>query len=212
MLSPLAGRGRVWGLQTNAMLTLACCFLLPFYRRGQPLLCHPKHTDSLSQSTLSMCSNFEPIIQKKYPVSYSFECTMMLKCVRFYGRAIDYKNIIYHNYSPFYHKLSYTMHTACFLSPFYAVNSRFVIMSSGSITSAVAAAAVLQETSDCNQGLVGMYKSSIEEDPKPLTPQSPCYNQVSITLYFLIHFTWTATNDVFTCHKYYKPYNYLLYF
>ena len=81
------------------------------------------------------------------------------------------------------------MHTACFLSPFYVVNSRFVIMSSGSITSAAAAAAVLYETSDCNQGLVGMYKSSIVEDPKPLTPQSPCYNQVGITLYFLIHFT-----------------------
>ena len=83
------------------------------------------------------------------------------------------------------------------------------LYSSGSITSAAAAA---HETSDCNQGLVGMYKSSIEEDPKPLTPQSPCYNQVSITLYFLIHFTWTATNDVFTCHQYYKPNNYLLYF
>ena len=84
------------------------------------------------------------------------------------------------------HKYAPAMHTACLLSPFYVANSRFVIMSSGSITSAAAAAA-LQETSDCNQGLIGMYKSSIEEDPKPLTPQSPCYNQVSIILYFLSH-------------------------
>ena len=96
------------------------------------------------------------------------------------------------------------MHTACFLSPFYVINSRFVIMSSGSITSAAAAAAV-HETSDCNQGLVGMYKSSIEEDPKPLTPQSPCYNQVGITLHYLSHLPQTAASYVFTCHQDCKP-------
>ena len=99
---------------SDAMLTLACCFLLPFYRRGQPLLCHPKHTDSLSQSTLSMCSNFEPIIQKKYPVSYSFDCTKMFKCVRFYGRAIDYKNII----PSYIHHSTISYHTQCLLLHF----------------------------------------------------------------------------------------------
>ena len=82
-------------------------------------------------------------------------------------------------------------------SPHFLSLHRYIyifLYSSGSITSA--AAAVLHETSDCNQGLVGMYKSSIVEDPKPLTPQSSCYNQVGITLYFLIHLPWTATDDV----------------
>mgnify|MGYP001791025046 CR=1 FL=1 len=133
-----------------------------------------------------MCSNFEPIIQKKYPVSYSFDCTMMLKCVRFYGRAIDYKNIIYHNYSPFYHQFSYTMLAASFPAKFYVIISLFFFLySSCSITSA--AAAVLQDTSDCNQELVGMSQSSIDDAPKHLIPQSPCYNQVSIILYYLSH-------------------------
>ena len=89
---------------------------------------------------------------------------------------------------PSYLYLFYTMHIVCFLTQFSVATHWYIYLflySSGSITSA--AAAVLHETSDCNQGLVGMYKSSIEEDPKPLTPQSPCYNQVGITLYFLIH-------------------------
>ena len=71
--------------------------------------------------------------------------------------------------------LSYTMLAASFPAQFYVIITLFFFLySSGSITSAAA----VQETSDCNQGLVGMYKSSIEEDPKPLTPQSPCYNQI----------------------------------
>ena len=74
------------------------------------------------------------------------------------------------------------------LSPLFLslhIGTFMFLYSSGSITSAAAAA--VQETSDFNQGLVGMYKCSLVEDPKPLTPQSPCYNQVSIILHYLSH-------------------------
>ena len=128
----------------------------------------------------------------------------MLKCVRFYGRAIDCENIN----SSYIHHSTISYHTKCLLLHF-PLNFKllslrfFFLYSSGSITSAAAAA--VHETSDCNQGLVGMYKSSIEEDPKPLTPQSPCYNQVGITLHYLSHLPQTAASYVFTCHQDCKP-------